>query len=71
LDVICLLGVKQQIWFSWRPISSDAKDDFVAELAINAQVDAIVTHNLKDFKNLERFDVKILTPGEFLHLIGE
>jgi len=71
LDVICLLGVKQQIWFAWRPISSDAKDDFVAELAINAQVDAIVTHNVKDFKNLEKFNVKVLTPGEFLMLIGE
>jgi len=71
LDTICLLGVKQQIWFSWRPIASDEKDEFVAELAINARVDAIVTHNVKDFRNLKKFDVKVLTPGEFLPLIGE
>jgi len=71
LDVLCLFGVKYQIWFSWRPISPDAKDDFVAELAINAQVDAIITHNIKDFRNLKKFDMEVLTPREFLPLIGE
>jgi putative PIN family toxin of toxin-antitoxin system len=71
LDALCLLGAKQQIWFSWRPISPDAKDDFVAELAINAQADAVVTHNVRDFRNLEKFSIKILTPSEFLLLIGE
>jgi len=71
LDAICLLGEKRPIWFSWRPIASDAKDEFVAELAINAAVDAIVTHNVKDFRNLVKFDIKVLTPSEFLPLIGE
>ncbi len=47
LDIICLLGVKHDIWYLWRPLSSDPKDEFVAELAINAQVDAIVTNNVK------------------------
>lgn len=36
LDIICLSGVKHDIWYLWRPISSDPKDEFVAELAINA-----------------------------------
>ncbi len=71
LDILCLLGVKHQIWFSWRPIANDVKDEFVAELAINAQVDAIVTHNVKDFRNLNKFNVRVLTPNEFLHLTEE
>lgn len=71
LDIICLLGVKHEIWYLQRPISLDAKDEFVAELAINAQVDAIVTYNVKDFVNLDKFGVKIVTPREFLEMLGE
>lgn len=70
LNIICLLGVKHEIWYLWRPLSLDAKDEFVAELAINAQVDAIVTHNVKDFVNLNKFGIKIVTPKKFLELLG-
>lgn len=71
LDILCLLGEKNHIWYLWRPLLSDAKDEFVAELAINARVDAIVTHNVRDFQNIGRFGIEVLTPGEFLRLIGE
>ncbi|MDQ3132042.1 MAG: putative toxin-antitoxin system toxin component, PIN family [Acidobacteriota bacterium] len=71
LDVLCLLGEKHQIWYLWRPLLEDAKDEFIAELAINARVEAIVTHNVRHFKNMRKFGIKILTPNEFLHLIGE
>lgn len=71
IDILCLLGEKNNIWYLWRPLLSDAKDEFVAELAINARVDAIVTHNVKDFRNIRRFGIEVLTPGEFLHMIGE
>jgi putative PIN family toxin of toxin-antitoxin system len=71
LDILCLLGEKHQIWYLLRPLLNDAKDEFVAELAVNAQVDAIVTHNVRDFQNVRRFGVEVLTPSEFLRLIGE
>ena len=71
LDILCLLGEKHQIWYLLRPLLNDAKDEFVAELAVNAQVDAIVTDNVKDFQNVRRFGVEVLTLGEFLRLIGE
>jgi putative PIN family toxin of toxin-antitoxin system len=71
LDIICLLGVKHDIWYLWRPFLSDVGDEFVAELAVTAQVDAIVTHNVKDFRGMEKFSIKILTPKEFLQEIGE
>jgi putative PIN family toxin of toxin-antitoxin system len=71
LDILCLLGNKQKVYFQWRPILNDQNDDFVGELAINAKVDAIVTHNIKDFQNIKKFGVQVFTPQEFLRLIGE
>lgn len=71
LDILCLIGEKRQIFFQWRPLLSDEKDNFVGELAINSQADAIVTHNVKDFQNIKQFGIKVLTPQEFLQLIGE
>jgi putative PIN family toxin of toxin-antitoxin system len=71
LDILCLTGQKNRIWFLFRPLLEDAKDEFVAELAINARADAIVTHNVRHFKNIRRFGVEVLTPNEFLRLIGE
>lgn len=71
LDIICSLGEKHQIFYQWRPLLSDAKDDFVGELAINSEARIIVTHNVKDFQNITKFGVKVLTPQEFLRLIGE
>jgi putative PIN family toxin of toxin-antitoxin system len=71
LDILCLLGNKQQVYFQWRPLLNDEKDDFVGELAVNAKVDAIVTHNIKDFQNIKKFGVQVLTPQGFLRQIGE
>ena len=62
---------KQKIFYQWRPLLSDEKDNFVGELAINAQVQIIVTHNVKDFQNITKFGITVLTPKEFLQLIGE
>ena len=42
---ICHFGRKHAIWYLWRPFLKDAGDEFIAELAVTAQVDAIVTHN--------------------------
>lgn len=71
LDILCLLGEKHHIFYQWRPLLSDVKDDFVGELAINSQVQAIITYNVKDFQNIIKFGIKVLTPQEFLQLIGE
>ncbi|MBM3240302.1 putative toxin-antitoxin system toxin component, PIN family [Candidatus Poribacteria bacterium] len=71
LDIICLLGIKHEIWYLWRPLLQDASDEFIAELAVTAQADAIVTHNVRNFRGVERFGIKALTPREFLQEIGE
>ncbi len=71
LDIVCLLGVKHEIWYLWRPLLQDPKDEFVAEVAVTAQAEAIVTLNKRDFKGMEKFGVGLLTPREFLQKIGE
>ena len=71
LDIICLLGVKHEIWYLWRPLLRDVGDEFVAEVAVAAQAEAIVTQNIRDFKGMDKFGIKLLTPKEFLQRIGE
>lgn len=56
-----------EIFYLWRPVLKDPNDEFVFETAINGQADAIVTFNIKDYREgAKRFAVEILTPGELL-----
>lgn len=67
VDFLCEVGEKREIYFLWRPLLRDPKDEMVLEVAVEAQADAIVTHNVRDFKGVEkRFGIRILTPGAFL-----
>lgn len=71
LDIICNLGIQHKVWYLWRPMLSDPKDDFIAELAITAQVNYIVTHNGSHFKRLAQYGIPAISPKEFLGIIGE
>jgi len=68
---LCALAKHHKIYFLWRPSLPDANDELILELAVSAQCDYIVTHNLSDFKGVEKFGVKAVTPGAFLRIIGE
>ena len=66
VDYMCNAAIRQKIFFLWRPFLRDPSDDLVLELAVAAQCDAIVTHNVRDFRGSDRFGVRVITPGEFL-----
>lgn len=52
----------------YHPLSQDANDDMVLDVAINGAADAIVTANTRHFREpARRFQVDVLTPAELLH----
>ncbi len=71
LDFLCRNANLREIFYLWRPILRDPKDDFVLELAVESNCDYIVTFNTKDFAEAEKFGIKAIKPKEFLQIIGE
>jgi putative PIN family toxin of toxin-antitoxin system len=71
LDYFCQVGLQREIFFLWRPVLRDPKDDLVLEVAVESECDYVVTHNLRDFAGAERFGVQAITPRRFLEIIGQ
>ena len=71
LDYICFIGEKREIFYLWRPFLSDPKDDMFLETAVESNSDYIITFNKKDFQGIEKFNIKTVTPKEFLTMIGD
>jgi hypothetical protein len=42
----------------------------VAEVAVAAGCEAIITHNRRDFAGAEKLNMRVLSPAEFLKQIG-
>lgn len=68
LDNLCALGDFQKIFFLWRPYLRDPKDDHVLEVAVASKVQIIVTHNLRDFKGIEKFGIQAIPPRNLLEV---
>ncbi len=66
VSYLCKLAYKQEIHFLWRPALRDPADEFVLELAVAAECEAIVTHNRQDFRAVTRFGIPMITPADFL-----
>ena len=71
IDYLCSVAHWQDIFYLWRPLLRDPKDDMVLELAVAAGCDAIVTYNRRDFAETESFGIKVLAPYELLAQIGQ
>jgi len=69
LDNLCALSEFQKIHFLWRPCLRDPKDDHVLEVAVASKTKMIITHNIKDFKGVEKFGVQAIPPGKLLEVI--
>jgi len=69
LDYFCMQSEPQKIYFLWRPRLPDPKDDHLLELAIASGTKLIVTHNTKDFKGVEEFGIRPITPKKLLEEI--
>lgn len=66
LDYFCFRSEHQKIYFLWRPYLPDPKDDHLLELAVASGTQLITTFNAKDFRGVERFNIKTITPKKLL-----
>jgi predicted nucleic acid-binding protein len=71
LNYICSIANWRNVFYLWRPFLKDPKDDMVLELAATANCDFIVTYNKGDFRGVERFGRRAVTPKEFLQELGQ
>ena len=69
LDNLCKLSDHQKIYFLWRPYLPDPKDDLILELAVASETKTIVSHNIKDFKGINKFGVRAIAPKILLEEI--
>ena len=71
IDYICKISKKTPIFYLWRPYLKDPFDDHVLELAIASKSSYIVSFNKRDFKNIEQYGIRVITPKEFIEIIEE
>ena len=71
LNYICKIAQKREIFFLWRPLLKDPKDDMILELAFESSADYIITHNVTDFAHSSELGIRAITPREFLSILGE
>lgn len=71
LKFLCASAGLREIFYLWRPVLPDPKDDFVLELAVESGCDYVVTFNTRDFAGAGKFGVTAIKPREFLREIGE
>ena len=71
LQYFCSKSHHQEIFYLWRPYLKDVKDDMVLELAVASESQYIVTHNIRDFRGIEKFGIQALTPQEIIKIMGE
>jgi putative PIN family toxin of toxin-antitoxin system len=64
LNELAGLMVPVTTHYQWRPQLRDPADEMVLEAAVNAQANAIVTYNLRDFKPAQRFGILVLNPEQ-------
>ncbi|MGD9546687.1 MAG: putative toxin-antitoxin system toxin component, PIN family [Candidatus Krumholzibacteriia bacterium] len=71
LDYLCRVGILRGIFYLWRPVLRDPKDDMVLEAAVEGGCGFIVTHNIDDFTGCASFGVQAIRPAGFLRILEE
>jgi putative PIN family toxin of toxin-antitoxin system len=69
LDVLCALAEQRTLNTAWQPAAADPDDEPFVQLAREAQVGYIVTHNVRDLAGARQLGVEVLRPAEFLSIV--
>jgi len=70
IDYLCDAAIHQKVFFLWRPFLPDPADDLVLEVAVAAGCNSIITFNKRDFRGIDKFGLRVLSPKELLIEIG-
>lgn len=71
IEGICSIANKRRIFYLWRPTARDPNDDFIIDLAVESEADFIISYNQQDLKPAEQFGIRVVSPKEFLQIVGE
>ena len=70
INYLCKIGKQIKIFYLWRPFLKDPFDDHIIEVAISAKCKYIITYNKKDFLEVEQFGIEVISPYDFINIIG-
>jgi len=71
VDYVCAASERLNVFFLWRPVLRDLKDDMLLELAVAGRCRYIVTFNLRHFIGIDQFGIQAIAPRDFLRRIGD
>lgn len=71
LDFLFSVAALRPVYFRWRPLLPDPKDDMVLEVAVACRAEYVVSFNAKDFAGAEQFGIAVVSPARFLAIMGE
>jgi predicted nucleic acid-binding protein len=71
LDVLCALAERRSLTTEWQPVATDPDDEPIVQLAREAGVLYLVTHNVRHVTGADRFGVRVVRPAEFLGLLRQ
>ena len=67
VDGLIALATPVMVHYRWRPQLRDPGDEMVLEAAVNFGAYALLSFNLRHFlETAQRFELLVLTPGDFL-----
>ena len=69
LDALCALAEQRLLTSEWQPVAADPDDEALVQLAREAGVQYLVTHNVRDVRGAAQFGVQVMRPAEFLELL--
>jgi putative PIN family toxin of toxin-antitoxin system len=69
LDVLCALAEQRALTTPWQPVAADPDDEAFVQLAREARVEYLVTHNVNDVAGARQFGVQVVRPAEFLSAV--
>jgi predicted nucleic acid-binding protein len=71
LGELASLAEVVEVRFCWRPQLRDPGDELVLEASVNGRVDALVTHNVRDFADAAPFfGLRVARPSEIVGAVG-